>query len=192
MKDGNEIAEDEIRQQEEIALRSLALYSVWCIAIQYKNRQGSLDWITKNNLRAALSNDELAFIDADPAPKRQIINFSWQCERLLILLWCLGLVDEIPASDCQCDTSIFQDILPPLNGKTVANFMANVDLRKEEELWALAERIEQLHWKARNAKINKTPLDEPIDIEIVQEQHHAINWVMGYCALGWDDMVCDT
>jgi hypothetical protein len=31
-----------------------------------------------------------------------------------------------------------------------------------------------------------------IDIEIVQERHHAINWVTGYDGLPWDEVTTDT
>lgn len=56
----------------------------------------------------------------------------------------------------------------------------------------MKEKIERLHWKARDAKIHNKSPDESVNIEIIQERHHAINWVVGYCGLGWDEMVCDT
>lgn len=119
---GYESVEDNIRDKTEIARRSLGVYYTWCVAIQYKDRQGILNWVDENNLRDILSKQELNFITANPPPKQQIINFSWHCERLLILLWCLNLVDAIPAADKQCNTSIFQTLLPPLTEKVFQIF----------------------------------------------------------------------
>jgi hypothetical protein len=31
-----------------------------------------------------------------------------------------------------------------------------------------------------------------VDIEIIQERHHAINWVIGYEGLSWDEVTTDT
>jgi hypothetical protein len=32
----------------------------------------------------------------------------------------------------------------------------------------------------------------PVDLEIVQERHHAINWVIGYDGAPWDEVTTDT
>jgi hypothetical protein len=190
--DENKNLETEIRDQQEIALRALGLYVVWCIAHNYDERKRYVTWIDNNKFEGLFSKDEVAFMAADPAPMQQIINISWHCERLIILLWCLGLIDGLPAADTQCETSIFLELIPPLNENFIVDFLSKVELRSEEDLWALEETITQQHWKLRNAKIKNQTIDEPIDIEIVQERHHAINWVLRYCRLGWDDMVCDT
>ena len=93
------LPENEIRSQYEIALRALGLYVVWCIALNYDDRKGYITWIEKNNFKNLFSENEIAFIYANPAPKQQIVNISWHCERLLILLWCLDLIDDLPAAD---------------------------------------------------------------------------------------------
>ena len=98
--------EPEIRGQHEIALRALGLYVVWCIAHNYDKRKAYITWIEKNKFKHLFSEDEIAFFDANPAPRQQIINISWHCERLIILLWCLGLIDDLPPANTQCETPV--------------------------------------------------------------------------------------
>jgi hypothetical protein len=48
------------------------------------------------------------------------------------------------------------------------------------------------HWKARDAELHERSMPPGIDIEIVQERHHAINWITRYAGLSWDEVTTDT
>jgi hypothetical protein len=48
------------------------------------------------------------------------------------------------------------------------------------------------HWRARDARLHERSMPPGIDIEIVQERHHAINWITGYDGLRWDEVATDT
>ncbi len=65
-------------------------------------------------------------------------------------------------------------------------------MRPGGELTDMARDLLDLHWHARDGKLNNRPPRRPVDIEIVQERHHAINWVTGYCSLPWDEVTTDT
>jgi hypothetical protein len=56
----------------------------------------------------------------------------------------------------------------------------------------MADELLNLHWRARDAEINGRPMPRDLDIEIIQERHHAINWVIGYEGLPWDEVTTDT
>ncbi|MFC7499501.1 DUF4272 domain-containing protein [Enterovirga sp. GCM10030262] len=60
-----------------------------------------------------------------------------------------------------------------------------------EELTDIAERILDLHWEARDARINDRQPRKRVNMEIIQERHHAINWVSGYQASPWDEVNTD-
>lgn len=36
------------------------------------------------------------------------------------------------------------------------------------------------------------PPVEVYDAGVVQERHHALNWLIGYCGQDWDDITTDT
>ena len=56
----------------------------------------------------------------------------------------------------------------------------------------MANELMHLHWQARDARIHSKPTPPHVNIEIIQERHHAINWVIGYEGLPWDEVTTDT
>jgi hypothetical protein len=182
--------QDVIRQPDEVARRALALFSIVGLALGAE-RQPVLHWLAKNELWNALTPSEIGFIDASPPSRKQIINASWWSERLVVLLWALGQIEEIPEANQQCDTAEFQAVLPPFAELTVPAFIGRSKLRSDAELIGMADNLLDLHWQARDAKLNGRA-SPTVDIEIVQERHHAINWVVGYDSAPWDEVTTDT
>lgn len=182
---------DQVRSPQEVARRTLVLFGVWRLAMG-SPRDEMLQWLKDNDLLKARSPDEVKFVDSEHPSSQQLIDLSWQSERLAVLLWALNLIKDLPESDTRCDTSIFEHCLPPFVDQQVEQFISSAALRGEPELWREAERMLDLHWRARDAFLNKRKPKHRIDIEVVQERHHAINWVTGYCGLDWDEVTTDT
>jgi hypothetical protein len=181
---------DEIRSSVDVARRALALHASVAVSLGAL-REEVLAWLNENSLVSELSPFESQFLN-DPEPsRRQIINVSWHSECLIMLLWALGLA-ELPRANKQCDTAMFLEIFPPYSEVEVADFLAKACLRPDEELIEMADRMLDLHWSARDAKINSKPASVPVDIEIIQERHRAINWVIGYDGVSWDEVTTDT
>jgi hypothetical protein len=186
----DETPPDEIRTAPAVARRALALFGVVAVALG-ADREAILDWLESENLRDELSPAEAEFMASVEPSEQQVVNASWYSERLIVLLWALGLA-AVPEADQQCDTSVFLDVLPPYSGATAANVIMEATLRCPDELFAMADAIFDLHWQARDARINDREPESPVDLEIIQERHHAINWVIGYDGLAWDEVTTDT
>jgi hypothetical protein len=187
----DDLPPDEVRSPQEIAIRALALFGVWGIAIG-ASHEDVLEWLEDNDLRKAFSPNELKFVD-NQHPSFELENeFSWHAERLIVLLWALNLIDSLPDADKKCDTSVFERCLPPFSDQSEEQFVSSAAMRSEDELWEAAERTLDLHWQARDAQINNRKPRDPVDIDVVEERHHAINWVIGYEGLDWDDVTTDT
>ena len=182
---------DEIRSSNEVAYRALALFCVTGLAAG-ADRSEVTKWLSEHGLREKLAPSEIGFVDAPNPTRQQVVNASWLSERLTMIVWALGKLDRLPAPDEQCDTSIFQDILPPFAAVSVPEFIASARLRSPAELIAMADEAMRLHWEARDARIKGRPTEPSVDLEIIQERHHAINWVIGYDALDWDEVTTDT
>jgi len=183
--------QDEIRPAQEVARRSLALFAVVATALGL-SRDEAISWLRKEELWDALTPHEVAYLEQTDPPQRARINFGWQSERLIVLVWALGKIPELPDSATQCDISVFKSVLPPFTETSPRAFIAQATLTDEETLWEQAEAYFQDHWKARDAQLHGRPMPAGIDIEIVQERHHAINWTTGYDGLPWDDVTTDT
>ena len=182
---------DQIRSAKEVAERSLALFTI--IGLSFGSDRTEISaWLQQNDLWRALSPRELGFIDS-PSPSRQVmIDAQWNTEALIVLLWALGLIDKMPRADEQCDPLVFQELLPPYADFGVREFFQAAKLRPENELIAYADECLRLHWEARDAKLRKGAPRVPVDIEIIQERHRAINWVVGYDGAPWDEVTADT
>jgi len=92
----------------------------------------------------------------------------------------VGKIQELPDSAMQCDTGVFKSVLPPFAKTSAQAFIEQATLIDQDRLWKQAELYLDDHWKARDARLHERSLPIGIDIEIVQEQHHAINWITGY------------
>lgn len=182
---------EEIRSAEDVAYRALILFCITGLAAG-ADRSEIAAWLSEHDLWGKLAPSEAGFIDTPSPTHQQLINASWLSERLVMIIWALGKLRELPAPDEQCDLSVFQDLLPPFADVSVHEFIATARLRSPAELIAIADETMGLHWEARDAQINGHPTARDVDLEIIQERHHAINWVIGYGALDWDDVTTDT
>jgi hypothetical protein len=191
VNDGEDRVEDAIRPAQEVARRSLALFAVVGTALGVP-RDEVLSWVRTEGLWGALTPHEVAYLEQTNAPRKAHINFGWQSERLIVLLWALGKIQDLPGSATQCDTSVFKSVLPPFARTSTQAFIAQATLIDEDSLWNQADFYLDDHWKARDAQLNERSMPAGIDIEIVQERHHAINWITGYDGLPWDEVTTDT
>lgn len=182
---------DIIRSPEEVARRALALFSIVGVALGAP-KPDVLDWLDQTGLRADLAPSEERFIAAPTPSEQEIVDAGWLSERLVVLCWALCEVGELPRPDEQCDTGFFQEILPPFADVDTKSFIAGAKLRSDRDLIAKADEILQQHWEAQNAKLTGKPPRTPVNIEIAQERHHAINWVIGYDGSPWDEVTRDT
>jgi len=180
-----------VRTSQEIATRALALFSVVGLGLG-ADRTELLTWLRDENLYAALTPVERALLTNKAPTRQQLKNASWQSEALLVLLWTLEKVDELPPPDTECDTALFQQLLPPYADVSVKDFIQSAGRRSEKALTDMAEKILKLHWQARQTSTHDTVDAEEINVEIVQEWHRAINWVIGYEGLAWDKVTTDT
>ena len=187
----DDLTPDRIRDPQEIARRALALFGVVGLALGAPKDE-LVPWLHNESLWGELTPQELAYVVSPNPTKQQEVYASWRSEALVVLLWSLGLVESMPSLNEQCDTGEFQRILPPFTDTSVEQFIATASRRPDEVLTALADALLNSHWEARNARSHGRPVPSHLDIGIIQERHHAINWVIGYDGLAWDEITTDT
>jgi hypothetical protein len=190
VEDKDVTSRDQIRSAQEVAYRALCLYPIISAAAG-ADREAILDWLSDSGLNERLAPSEAAFIAVEKPEKRQRIQMSWMSERLIVLLWALNAVDQLPAADVQCQID-YGDILPPFGPVDMETFLSEARLRPDAQLIAAAEEMEALHWEARNARSTGQPPRRSVDMGIIQERHTAINWVIGHEGLPWDQVTADT
>jgi hypothetical protein len=85
-------------------------------------------------------------------------------------------------------------LLPPYGDHSLEEFQKTARLRSEDELFDAAVSLQDLHAIARQRSGDPSYRESgpAVDIEVIQERHHAINWLVGYCGASWDDVTTDT
>lgn len=184
---------DEIRSGEAIARRALALGAAVALSFD-ADRANILAWLGESGVDQSLTDRERTFVHAATPDERDITHFTWRSEALTVLLWSIGKLAELPSANEPCDIGALIDALPPYGDQSAEEFLASAHTRSDDELWNMALELQNLHALARTQKrAPRQRPDEPeLDIEVIQERHHAINWVVGYCGQYWEDVTTDT
>jgi hypothetical protein len=183
------IEDDEWLTPQQIARRSIILTAL--ISVIYgKNLSEIVTWLKKEDLWDELTPNELEFV-SDPANERAQINLSWKSEALVALLWSINKFHNIPKLDNSIDIDDLNRFSVQCPSPTY-EYISTAELRSEEEIGVEYEVVCDAHWSVRDAQINNKPIPNNLDSGVVMERHFGFNYVIGYCALPWDEITTDT
>lgn len=176
------------RTKEEIAQRAIALCLV---AVKGEGLdQATVDeLIKKYGAETYFTPAERKFV-RDTSPTRQErIQFSWRYEAYWVMLWTLGYVETLDYPIKVCDVP---KAVGFLRDNSVQEFVAKARLRDLSEVLDQADLIYRYHWAVVDARLKQQKAPAGIDGGVVQERHHALNWLIGYMNQEWDDVTTDT
>ena len=188
-EDEDLIEDDEWLTPQKIAIRSIILTAL--ISVIYgKNLSKIVKWLKKENLWDELTPNELEFV-SDPANERAQINLSWKSEALVALLWSINKFHNIPKLDNPIDINDLNRFSVQCPSSTY-EYINTAELRSEEEIADEYEVVCDAHWSVRDAQINNKQIPSNLNSGVVMERHFGFNYVIGYCALSWDEITTDT
>lgn len=136
------------------------------------------------NVKDVMTKDEKTLFDK--MDKKIAIQLSWQFEGYVILLWTLGLIDEITFPDTLVDPDSVTAIVSACD--TYKEFKEKCNLRNVNEVLDLADLTYRYNWYCVEAKIRDE--DPVINPEIVMERHRALNWLLTDAK--WDKVEINT
>lgn len=138
--------------------------------------------------RAAFSPLEQAFID-DPAAEIQTrIDFSWRFECMHVLLWSLGLLDELAPPNEAADIGV--EVSMVLAGGR--SFGLDATMRSNEELLDEADAYAQMLWAGRTLRTLGEEVPQTMSYSVVYERLRALRWLVATDGRGWDDITLET
>jgi hypothetical protein len=115
------------------------------------------------------------------------INAAWKYESIWVLLWALGVVEELSFPNQICDCDLVMGTMERF--KNLDDFMANTTLRPMEEILQALDLHYRYHWAAVNARVNGSD-PAGIDEGIVMERRAGLEWL---CCKGEEnDNLTDT
>jgi Domain of unknown function (DUF4272) len=181
-------AEVELRPALEVAQRALALFvvAVRAESLAAGNEIPVAELEGKRPLAfGALTPNELLFLNAAAPDQQQTVNFAWRYEALFLLQWALGLAPDLPHPSGICDVSAVARAMLDLSEEEL---LAGADLRP---LGAVLDALDlhfRLHWMVRQARLDGKDGANGVDPGVIQERHHALNWLVRFEGADWDDV----
>jgi hypothetical protein len=193
-------AEAKPRSAEEIAKRLLAMFGVcvyseargggekWKGAQKYLHK---IDELLGGGLDAALTPLEKAYLAEKKPAQQDLANFSWRYECCHVLLWALGIYEELGWPEKICDVSRMSKLIWNLEG--LADLLERAKMRSQEELLDAADLILRCDWACVDARINGREAPAGMDGGVAMEWHRATEWLVGGCeGADWDEVRTDT
>lgn len=182
--------ETELRTPQQIGIRMVCLFCVIGSAFS-RSFTAYKAYLERYQLWNHLTPEETQFLWNSSPDEKTIINFTWRCEALFLLMWATGLVDELPWPDRETLTDDIQSRFPDLD-KSPWPFILGLKSRSKKEILDVSDLLYRLHWAVRNAQLHGQPVPSELKPEVILEWHHAINWITNYDDLDWDDVRTDT
>ena len=179
----------EIRSQAAVTDRALALLLV---ALKGEGLPDTTIAEIRQDygIEAGLSPNEQAFLE-DPNPiQKTRINFAWRYEGLWVMLWAMGLIEDMGFPDKICDVPKMMEAIRTLGSAKAIHEAAQ--LRTTTEILDQADLIYRLNWACVNARLKGEAAPAGLEPGVVYERHYAFNWLRSYFQQPWDEVRTDT
>ncbi|MFD3157359.1 DUF4272 domain-containing protein [Haloimpatiens sp. FM7330] len=195
-----QIMENEVRLPsiEEIAKRATAVFSCAlyseCLLMEGGSMELAKDEFGDINkiygVKNYLSKKEKGYIQMEQPDKVTAIQFSWQYERCCVLLWALGFI-ELNSPTEICNVRQIAQIIRSYS--SLEELIKAANIKSNEELLDMHTRILYYDWACVESRVKNEEAPANLDSGVVQEQHYALNWIIGANGeCDWDDICPNT
>jgi hypothetical protein len=147
-----------------------------------------INWLQIEGIWEEVSPAEKTFLLDNQPLAKDINRFRWRQEAEWTLLWMIGKVGSLGLPTQTCDTRRMVDEIIPALGSDIAEFLASVELRHPEILYAEDERTYDLWCRAIDAR-RKGVLPHDLNMDVLYERRYVFEWADGLEE--WDKVTCD-
>lgn len=176
-----------VRSANEVARRCVVLVGV--VAWGHGEPGAKIvRWLRAQGLWESATPAERRFLGSSKPRKQVRVDATWRVEALMPLLWALRVHSTLPDGKKQ---SIPEETETLLYADTHA-FLKKAKLRSASVLRRAQDFVYRTHWTLRDAEIRRKKFLDGPSIDIVMEQHHALNWLVREDDRDWDDVSTDT
>lgn len=178
------------RSAEHIAKRAIACLLMIQVACDLDRDQFDqetedfiVDLLNKFEVADELTVKEKNILNKSAA-QQDIVNMIWKYEAYWVLLWALGIVDELKYPDEIADCDFAIEVVSRC--RSLQEFMQQVKLRDIEEILDEADLIYRYDWACVDARLKQQNAPANLNASIVLERHGALNWLIQADA-DWDN-----
>ncbi len=120
---------------------------------------------------------------------KDVFNISWGYEIYWVLIWALGLIDDISNAtnicDCQKAVGFVQTC------ETYEQFRNKCRLRDIEEILDMLDLYYRFHWAVTEKRINSETEISDLNPEVVLERRRGLEWLVSE-EKDWYNIVLNT
>ena len=174
--------EASLRSIVEIAKRAITCLLVIQIACDRANDQYDdetqkfmHDLLNKYKVTDELTSKEKAILDGE-ASSQDVINMIWKYESYWVLLWALGIVEELEYPDKTIDCDFAIEAVSSC--ASFQEFLGKTKLRDIEQILDEADLIYRYDWACVNARLKQHNPPANLNSSVVLERHGALNWLI--------------
>ncbi|WP_445404423.1 DUF4272 domain-containing protein [Acinetobacter vivianii] len=178
------------RSAEHIAKRAIACLLMIQVACDLDRDQFDqetedfiVDLLNKFEVADELTVKEKNILNRNAA-QQDIVNMIWKYEAYWVLLWALGIVDELKYPDEIADCDFAIEVVSRC--RSLQEFMQQVKLRDIEEILDEADLIYRYDWACVDARLKQQNAPANLNASIVLERHGTLNWLIQGDA-DWDN-----
>jgi len=178
------------RSAEHIAKRAIACLLMIQVAcdldrdqIDQETEDFIVDLLNKFEVADELTVKEKNILNRSAA-QQDIVNMIWKYEAYWVLLWALGILDELKYPDEIADCDFAIEVVSRC--RSLQEFMQQVKLRNIEEILDEADLIYRYDWACVDAGLKQQNAPSNLNASIVLERHGALNWLFQADA-DWDN-----
>jgi hypothetical protein len=181
---------------ERVALRALAVAAACARAHleaavvterklardEAERHRAALDaWLRREQLTDQLTEIEQSWIEAPigKLPEDDFRDASWSAEGLAVLLWALGVSNELPPDGAEVPPGEVMERVPAV-GSEVLPFVSAARLRPRDEIAAAAARAEARYDDECGRQFGAATASVPLSIAL--ERRRAFVWLGGAAA----------
>lgn len=178
----------------EAAERLLVLLAVSFTAYNFDESEKVMNWLKKEDLWAAVSdNEKLFFRNADPSDE-ETQKLSWRFEGAYMLAWCLSKVSSPPRPESECseqEVSEFLQNIPSIGGPT-GEFFSGIGYGSKSEVLDEMLFYQTAQAYFRNLVKEDKEKTSSIHAKACHERRQVLSWLVNDTSeSSWDFIVAD-
>ncbi|HEY6899409.1 MAG TPA: DUF4272 domain-containing protein, partial [Puia sp.] len=164
-----DVAGTTLRSKEEVIGRVYALLLVTAKGEGVERER--LESLRVDKAISGLSPAEQTQYEKDVLEGQERVDALWRYESLNVLLWALGLVEELVYPSSVCD---FAGITRLLVQNTRDWVLAAAQLREVAVVLEELDKVYRMHWACVDARIHAQEPPGDLDSSVVYERHYAL------------------
>jgi len=190
-----------LRTPQDVARRVLAMHGIVCVA-RGRDRDKTIAELKAAGVRNELTPNEIGFLRQPTVSEEARQAMIWRLEDLWLLMWSLKHVKDFIWPDTMCDVDGLHELIFE-KSKDPAEFINKAQLRGKKAILDATQAVIQLQSVVRSAMIDEKEIPGNLNwakpqnvgpvmscpgIAVVSQRHNALNWLIRFGDLDWDDV----